>query len=163
MRRRSLLVLIGLTIVGCASIQNAPAQDAVWAAYNQCRTEGRVPANVRLIRVEPNGHAWYQTYSSSYGGADFERCMTEKTGASATTNGGPELSETTSPRACPSGEKWDGASWRCVRAGNACPSGEYRSSLEETCDASPRAPRPGRVGYPVVGRCKAIGRGSPGT
>ena len=116
MLRWSLPVLIGLAVVGCASVQNTPAQDAVWAAYNQCRSEGRVPANVQLMRVEPDGRAWYQTYSSSYGGADFERCMTEKTGASAATNVGPALSTKTSPRACPSGEKWDSASWRreCV-------------------------------------------------
>jgi hypothetical protein len=60
-------------------MQNTPAQDAVWAAYNQCRAEGRVPANVQLMRVDPDGRAYYQTYTSSYGGADFERCMTEKT------------------------------------------------------------------------------------
>ncbi len=71
-------VLIGLAIVGCASVQNTPAQDAVWAAYNQCRAEGRVPANVQLMRVDPDGRAYYQTYTSSYGGADFERCLTEK-------------------------------------------------------------------------------------
>ncbi len=78
MLRRSLFVLIGLTIVGCASVQNTPAQDAVWAAYNQCRAEGRVPANVQLMRVDPDGRAYYQTYTSSFGGADFERCLTEK-------------------------------------------------------------------------------------
>jgi len=45
MLRQSLFVLTAFTIVGCASMQNTPAQDAVWAAYNQCRAEGRVPAN----------------------------------------------------------------------------------------------------------------------
>jgi len=78
MRRWCPFVLIGLAIVGCASVQNTPAQDAVWAAYNQCRAEGRVPANVQLMRVDPDGRAYYQTYTSSYGGADFERCLTEK-------------------------------------------------------------------------------------
>ena len=79
MLRQSLFVLTAFTIVGCASMQNTPAQDAVWAAYNQCRAEGRVSANVQLTRVDPDGRAYYQTYTSSYGGADFERCMTEKT------------------------------------------------------------------------------------
>jgi hypothetical protein len=59
-------------------MQNTPAQDAVWAAYNQCRAEGRVPSNVQLMRVDPDGRAYYQTYTSSYGGADFESCLTEK-------------------------------------------------------------------------------------
>jgi hypothetical protein len=44
---------------------------------------------VQLIRVEPNGHGWYQTYSSSYGGAIFERCITEKVGAKASTQVDP--------------------------------------------------------------------------
>jgi len=78
MRRHFLFVVAGLSIIGCASMQNTPAQEAVWAAYNQCRAEGRVPANVQLIRVDPNGMAHYQTYTSSYGGADFESCLNEK-------------------------------------------------------------------------------------
>ena len=57
----------------------------MWVAYHQCRFDGEVPPNVQLIRVEPNGHGWYQTYSSSYGGAIFERCITEKVGAKAST------------------------------------------------------------------------------
>jgi hypothetical protein len=44
---------------------------------------------VQLIRVDPNGHGWYQTYSSSYGGADFERCINEKVGAKTTTQVAP--------------------------------------------------------------------------
>src|SRR5207253_4237313 len=63
MLRRSAFVLIGLA-VGCASVQNTPAQDAVWAAYNQCCAEGRVPSNVQLMRVDPDGRAYYQTYTS---------------------------------------------------------------------------------------------------
>jgi hypothetical protein len=85
MLKHFLFVLVGLIIVGCSSAQNTPGQDATWVAYHQCQSEGRVPVNVQLIRVEPNGHGWYQTYSSSYGGADFERCITEKAGAQPTT------------------------------------------------------------------------------
>ena len=81
MLRRSVFVLIGLAAVGCASVQNTAAQDAVWAAYNQCRAEGRVPSNVQLMRVDPDGRAYYQTYTSSYGGADFEGCLKEKIAA----------------------------------------------------------------------------------
>ena len=85
MPKHSLFVLVGLTIAGCSFAQNTRGQDAMWGAYHQCRFDGRVPTNVQMIRVEPNGHGWYQTYSSSYGGADFERCITEKVGAKATT------------------------------------------------------------------------------
>jgi hypothetical protein len=84
MPKHSLFVLVGLTIAGCSFAQNTRGQDAMWGAYHQCRSDG-VPTNVQMIRVEPNGHGWYQTYSSSYGGADFERCITEKVGAKATT------------------------------------------------------------------------------
>jgi hypothetical protein len=83
MLRRSVFVLIGLAAAGCASVQNTPAQDAVWAAYNQCRAEGRVSSNVQLMRVDPDGRAYYQTYTSSYGGADFEGCLKEKIAARA--------------------------------------------------------------------------------
>jgi len=85
MRKRSMLVLVCLVITGCSSAHNTAGQDAMWLAYHQCRSEGRVPTNVQLFRVEPNGHGWYQTYSSSYGGANFERCITEKAGADTAT------------------------------------------------------------------------------
>jgi hypothetical protein len=85
MLKHSLFVLVGLFIIGCSSAQNTRGQEATWVAYHQCRSEGRVPVNVQLIRVEPDGRGWYQTYSSSYGGADFERCITEKIDATAAT------------------------------------------------------------------------------
>ena len=85
MLKHSLFALVGLFIVGCSSAQNSRGQDAMWVAYHRCLSDGRVPTNVQLIRVEPNGRGWYQTYSSSYGGADFERCITERVGAKTTT------------------------------------------------------------------------------
>jgi hypothetical protein len=85
MLKHSLSALVGLLIVECSSAQNTRGQDAMWVAYQQCRSDGRVPTNVQLIRVDPNGHGWYQTYSSSYGGADFEHCINEKVGAKTTT------------------------------------------------------------------------------
>jgi len=84
MMKQSLFVLVGLLGVGCSSAQNTQGQDLMWVAYHQCRSDGRVPTNVQLIRVDPNGRGWYQTYSSSYGGADFEHCITEKVGAQVT-------------------------------------------------------------------------------
>src|SRR5215831_16657225 len=105
MRLRSLFALIPLIVVGCASVENTPAQDAVWAAYNQCRAEGRVPANVQLLRVEPDGRAWYQTYQGSYGSADFQSCITEKIAASAakkqTTTPPAYVPTATPPATCP--------------------------------------------------------------
>jgi hypothetical protein len=77
--RRCLFALVAVALTGCATMRNTPAQDAMWAAYDQCRAEGRVPPNVQLLRVDPDGRAYYQTYTSSYGGADFERCINEKT------------------------------------------------------------------------------------
>ena len=40
-------------------MRNTPAQDAMWAAYDECRAEGRVPPNVQLLRVDPDGRAYY--------------------------------------------------------------------------------------------------------
>jgi hypothetical protein len=37
------------------------------------------------MRVDPDGRAYYQTYTSSYGGADFEGCLKEKIAARAGT------------------------------------------------------------------------------
>ena len=62
----------------CATVQNTPQQDLVWSAYNQCKAEGRIPNNVQLVRVEPDGRAWYSAYSSGYGTQELERCVTEK-------------------------------------------------------------------------------------
>jgi hypothetical protein len=55
----------------------------MWAAYNQCRAEGRGNANVQLLKVDPDGRAYYRTYTSSYGGAEFERCIDPKIRARA--------------------------------------------------------------------------------
>jgi len=31
----------------------------MWAAYDECRAEGRVLPNVQLLRVDPDGRAYY--------------------------------------------------------------------------------------------------------
>ena len=65
-----------LLIVGCASVQNTPQQDRVWAAYRVCRTE--TGANAVIQRVDPDGR-YYATCSdvcARWG--EFTSCMREK-------------------------------------------------------------------------------------
>jgi len=82
---RAIAVLSGAFLLGaCATAKNTPQQDLVWSAYNQCKAEGRVPSNIQLDRVEPDGRAWYSAYKSSYGTQELEHCMTEKISASKT-------------------------------------------------------------------------------
>ena len=79
--RHTIAILVGVAILvgACTStIQNTPRQDLVWSAYNQCKAEGRVPANIQLERVEPNGRPRFSAYSSAYGAQELERCLNEK-------------------------------------------------------------------------------------
>jgi hypothetical protein len=77
--QRAIVILVALLLGACASLQNTPQQDLVWSAYNGCKAEGRIPSNIQLIRVEPDGRAWFSTYSSAYGAQQLERCITDKT------------------------------------------------------------------------------------
>jgi hypothetical protein len=81
---RAIAVLLGalLLLGACATSQNTPQQDLVWSAYKQCKTEGHVPSNIQLDRVEPGGRAWYSANRTTYGAQELERCMTEKTSTS---------------------------------------------------------------------------------
>src|SRR5215831_8533582 len=82
---RAIAVLVGALLLGaCATAKNTPQQDLVGSAYKQCKAEGRVPSNIQLDRVEPDGRAWYSAYRSSYGTQELERCMREKTSTSKT-------------------------------------------------------------------------------
>jgi hypothetical protein len=73
-------ILVGAILIGaCAStVQNTPRQDLIWSAYQQCRTDGRIPTSIQLTRVEPDGRAWYSAYRSAYGAQELERCINEK-------------------------------------------------------------------------------------
>ena len=63
---RAIAVLLGAFLLGaCATAKNTPQQDLVLSTYNQCKAEGRVPSNIQLDRVEPDGRAWYSAYKSS--------------------------------------------------------------------------------------------------
>jgi len=50
----------------------------VWSAYKQCKVEGRIPSNIQLDRVEPDGRAWYSANRTAYGAQELERCINEK-------------------------------------------------------------------------------------
>ena len=76
--RHAVAILAGAMLGACATVQNTPQQDLVWSAYNQCKAEGRVPANIQLERVEPNGRPRFSAYSSAYGAQELERCLNEK-------------------------------------------------------------------------------------
>ena len=67
-----------LMISGCATFQNTPQQEAVWGAYHACQAEQRVPGNIQMTRVEPDGRYWCQWASSPYGAEGFRQCITEK-------------------------------------------------------------------------------------
>src|SRR5215470_17234363 len=82
-RLRASVILVGAILGACATVQNTPQQDVVWAAYNQCKAEGRVPNNIQVVRVEPDGRAWYSAHSSAYGAQALERCVTEKIASSS--------------------------------------------------------------------------------
>jgi hypothetical protein len=76
-------ILVGAILGACTTVQNTPQQDLVWSAYNRCKAEGRIPNNLQVVRVEPDGRAWYSAYSSAYGSQALERCVTEKISSSS--------------------------------------------------------------------------------
>jgi len=76
---RALAVLLGVLLLGgCTTVRNTPEQDLVWSAYKQCKVEGRIPSNIQLDRVEPDGRAWYSANRTAYGAQELERCINEK-------------------------------------------------------------------------------------
>jgi len=76
---RAFAVLLGVLLLGaCTTVRNTPRQDLVWSAYKQCKVEGRIPSNIQLDRVEPDGQAWYSANRTSYGAQELERCINEK-------------------------------------------------------------------------------------
>jgi len=76
---RARAVLLGVLLLGaCTTVRNTPQQDLVWSAYKQCKVEGRIPSNIQLDRVEPDGRAWYSANRTAYGAQGLERCINEK-------------------------------------------------------------------------------------
>src|SRR4029453_628517 len=74
-----LAVLLWISIAGCASVENTPAQDRVWKAYNICRAE--TGANAVVQRVDPNGRYYALCSDVCSRWSEFQSCMSEKTRA----------------------------------------------------------------------------------
>jgi hypothetical protein len=68
--------LLGLAFLGCSTLQNTPAQDRTWAAYNACRAENRT-GNIQVTRVDPEGRYWWNAPDHAVR-TDFNACMAEK-------------------------------------------------------------------------------------
>ncbi len=75
---RTLALVFILALAGCASLQNTPAQDRTWAAYRQCKDEGRIRGNAQVLRVEADGRYWYEGRSGNLGLDDMHACIAEK-------------------------------------------------------------------------------------
>jgi hypothetical protein len=73
--RRASLLLAFCALAACATA-NTPQQDRTWAAYNACK--GRIPANITIDRVEPDGRYYWQTREGSFGQSQLENCMREE-------------------------------------------------------------------------------------
>ena len=75
---RTLVLAVAVALAGCAMMKNTPEQDRVWDAFHACQYEGRIPGNIQLINVRPDGGYTYQWTSSAYGAADVRGCISEK-------------------------------------------------------------------------------------
>jgi len=77
----AIAILVGAVLMSACTwtVANTPQQDLLWSAYKQCTAEGRIPSNIQLTRVEPDGgRVWYSAYRSAYGAQELERCINEK-------------------------------------------------------------------------------------
>jgi hypothetical protein len=74
-RSLSYPVAILLLFAGCTSAGNTLQQDRVWDAYAACKTPGRVPTNVQIERVNPDGTWYSRTQDGSYGVQELNACM----------------------------------------------------------------------------------------
>ena len=77
---RAIVILAGaILVVACTSAgTNTPRQDLIWSVYRQCTAEGRIPTNIQMVRVEPDGRVWYAANRTAYGLQELERCIDEK-------------------------------------------------------------------------------------
>jgi streptogramin lyase len=78
--RRAIPILVGAIVIAACTTAgtNTPRQDLIWSVYRQCVAEGRIPTNIQLVRVEPDGRVWYSANRTAYGLQDLERCLNEK-------------------------------------------------------------------------------------
>ena len=63
---------LGLIVAGCATIQNTPAQDRAWKAYEICRTETGSSAVIQ--RVDPDGRYYALCSDRCTRWGEFQRC-----------------------------------------------------------------------------------------
>jgi hypothetical protein len=55
-------MIVAALLAGCASMQNTPRQDYVWAMWTQCRATGELGTSTLYIdRVAPDGRYWTNT------------------------------------------------------------------------------------------------------
>ncbi len=98
MGRPLLVITLGLTLVGCAG--NTLQQTRTWDAYAACKSTGRVPTNIQIERVAPDGRWWWRTQDGSYGAQELDACMREERAkwrpASASATSPPSTSSTSS-------------------------------------------------------------------
>jgi hypothetical protein len=71
-----LIALFLISVAGCAAVQNTPAQDRVWKAYQVCRTE--TGSNAVVQRVDPDGRHHAQCSDVCFRWSEFQSCMSEK-------------------------------------------------------------------------------------
>jgi predicted secreted Zn-dependent protease len=70
-------LIFALTLLGCATGQT-PEQFRVEQAWAACQQAGRIPWQVKLTRIEPNGRYWISGDAGTYGFQDTQTCMAEK-------------------------------------------------------------------------------------
>jgi hypothetical protein len=80
--RPALTILAGLIIAvglaACESMKPTPQQLLVEDAWAACQNDGRIPNQVKLIRVDTDGRYWISGDAGSFGFADTQACMDEK-------------------------------------------------------------------------------------
>ena len=65
-----------ISIGGCASVKNTPAQDRVWNAYQVCRTE--TGSNAVVQRVDPDGRYYALCSDVCFRWSEFQSCLSER-------------------------------------------------------------------------------------
>lgn len=70
----SLLVMVGVTAAGCATVRNTPAQDLAWERWQTCDHF----ATVRLERIELDGRLIVTAYEHE--AAPFAACVQKAAG-----------------------------------------------------------------------------------
>jgi predicted secreted Zn-dependent protease len=71
------VAVAALLVTACATA-HSPEQLRVEEAWAACQREGRIPLQVRLMRIETNGRYWISGDAGTYGFQDTQACMSEK-------------------------------------------------------------------------------------